>query len=110
MSSNDPSTPDVPQRASERSEDFRRELEHLINRHSQESMGGNTPDFILAEYLNNCLHVFDQAVRARNKWYNASHEPGRVDRSDAKTNELLAASLLGGDFDYVTGGDDSPGC
>lgn len=48
-SSNDPSTPDVPQRASERSEDFRRELEHLINRHSQESMGGNTPDFILAD-------------------------------------------------------------
>lgn len=102
-SSNDPSTPDVPQRASERSEDFRRELEHLINRHSQESMGGNTPDFILAEYLNNCLRVFDQAVRARNKWYHTEI----IDPTIRLDNELLASSLLGGDFDDVT---DSPGC
>lgn len=31
--------------------------------------GSNTPDFILAEYLTDCLAAFDKASRAREKWY-----------------------------------------
>lgn len=84
---------------------FRKELEHLINEHSQESAGGNTPDFLLAEYLHNCLNIFDQATRARDRWYNNAslRGPGRV--------EIIDPTLrLGDDFDDVTGGDDSPGC
>jgi hypothetical protein len=49
-------------------EKFRAELEELINRHSREN-GSNTPDFILANYLDNCLVAFDQAVTHREKWY-----------------------------------------
>ncbi len=47
---------------------FRTDLEGAINRHSQEN-GCNTPDFILADYLANCLLAFDNAVNARERWY-----------------------------------------
>ena len=47
---------------------FRKELEEVINRHSMEN-GSNTPDFILAEYLDDCLQNFDKTSRAREKWY-----------------------------------------
>lgn len=40
----------------------------MINAHNAES-GSNTPDFILAEYLTDCLDAFDRAVTARQKWY-----------------------------------------
>ena len=47
---------------------FRKELEELINRHSLES-ASDTPDFILAQYLDDCLLAFDLAVRRREQWY-----------------------------------------
>lgn len=50
---------------------FREELEHLINRFSKEN-GSNTPDFILGEYLNDCLVAFDRAVNRRSSWYEKS--------------------------------------
>jgi hypothetical protein len=47
-----------------RSASFRNELQKLINSLSKES-GSNTPDFILAEYLDDCLKAFDKAVSRR---------------------------------------------
>lgn len=47
--------------------DFRKDLEHLINSHSKEN-GSNTPDFILAGYLCECLAAFDRAVSRRTAW------------------------------------------
>ncbi len=49
-------------------EEFRRELERLINHLSMENES-NTPDFILADYLTRCLVSFDKAVNARTDWY-----------------------------------------
>jgi hypothetical protein len=49
-------------------ENFRRDLESLINRHSMEN-GCDTPDFILANYLAACLKTFDAAVVHRDRWY-----------------------------------------
>ena len=48
--------------------DFRKELAALINKHSLENES-NTPDFILADYLDKCLYAFDSATRDRTKWY-----------------------------------------
>jgi ribosomal protein S27AE len=48
---------------------FLEELTKLLNRHSMESRGGNTPDYILAKYLLACLDAFDAAVRHREEWY-----------------------------------------
>ena len=53
---------------SDQSKNFRRELEAIINRYSLEN-GCNTSDFILADYLCNCLLAFDNAVNSRERWY-----------------------------------------
>ncbi len=47
---------------------FENELKHLINRYSKEN-GSDTPDFILAEYLNGCIEIFDKTVKRRDEWY-----------------------------------------
>lgn len=47
---------------------FHEELQALINRHSMEN-GSDTPDFLLANYLNDCLDVWNRHVKARDKWY-----------------------------------------
>ena len=51
---------------------LRGEIAAALNRCSREN-GSNTPDFILAQYLANCLEAFDVAIRQRAQWY------GRVD-------------------------------
>ena len=49
-------------------EEFRKELEQLINKHSMES-GSNTPDYILADYLCACLLAFNATVSVRGEWF-----------------------------------------
>lgn len=61
-------------------ENFRAELETIINKHSMEN-GSNTPDFILAKYLSGCLKVFDAAVARRDDWYGIAPVPGADWRS-----------------------------
>lgn len=50
------------------SKNFLNELTELINRHTKEN-GSNTPDFILAKYLEDSLRVFNEAVNTRSDWY-----------------------------------------
>ena len=47
---------------------FEQDLRHLINKHSAEN-DSNTPDNILAEYLNACLRAFSIAIQQRERWY-----------------------------------------
>lgn len=54
--------------------EFDRELSYLINRYSQEN-GSDTPDWILAKYLNDCLANWNHAVSAREKWYGRDKKP-----------------------------------
>lgn len=44
------------------------ELTSLLNSYSAEN-DANTPDYILAVYLLNCLDAFNNAVQSRDKWY-----------------------------------------
>lgn len=69
---------------SDKQEDFRRKLEHAINYHSMES-GSDTPDFMLADFLADCLIAFDKVMAAREKWY------GRVLHINAGPVELPEA-------------------
>jgi hypothetical protein len=46
---------------------FKKELKALINSYSKENES-NTPDFILAEYMINCLHAFEKATNERTKF------------------------------------------
>ncbi len=50
---------------------FANDLERLINRFSQEN-GSDTPDFILAQYLLGCLSAWNDAVKARERWFGRS--------------------------------------
>lgn len=51
--------------------DFISELRDLINKHSIEN-NSNTPDFILAQYLTQCLRAWNMAVTHRDKWYGSA--------------------------------------
>lgn len=53
---------------------FENELEHLVNKYSQEN-ASNTPDFILAQYICNCLLAFNTAVQQRETWYGRNAQP-----------------------------------
>jgi len=56
------------ERYNQRLDEFEKELEHLINKHSLENES-NTPDFIIARYLRKSLETFNEAARAKDDWY-----------------------------------------
>jgi hypothetical protein len=62
---------------------FIKELEELINKHSVENHS-NTPDYILAQYITDCLNTFNRVTAARDKWYGIN-KPGKevVDNTEA---------------------------
>lgn len=47
---------------------FKEELEQLINKHSLENES-DTPDYVLAEYIQDCLNSFNKAVNRREMYY-----------------------------------------
>ena len=57
----------VPALTSVEEPSFERELASLINKYSLEGMS-DTPDFILAGFLQNVLTDWNRATRARDKW------------------------------------------
>ena len=63
---------------------FIEELEGLINKYSLEN-DSNTPDFILAQYLNGCLKIFNETVNNREKWYCRLDEPKSINILDDNT-------------------------
>lgn len=58
-------------------------LRVLLNKYSVESKS-NTPDFILAKYIMNCLDAFTEAVQQRDDWYHENHKPVDVVFSPSK--------------------------
>jgi hypothetical protein len=55
------------------SNDLRLEIENAINRVCAENVS-NTPDFILAEFMIDCLAAFDKATNTRSAWYSQNSE------------------------------------
>jgi hypothetical protein len=66
--------------------EFEKELQSLINRFSREN-ASNTPDWILAQYLEAILLSFEIAIQQRESWY------GRDPRPSALT-EVLVDKIL----------------
>lgn len=60
---------------------FIQSLRDLINSYSIEN-GSNTPDFILADYMRNCLENFEKSVNRREEWYGRKNEMGMSDLSE----------------------------
>lgn len=69
--------------------DFQTELSALINKHSLEN-GSDTPDFILADYMSECLSVFHGAVCARELWYSRK-TPGTMASTEKADNKHMVA-------------------
>lgn len=60
---------------------FQDELIFLINKHSKEN-DSNTPDYILAGYIQWCLVAFNTAVQQREQWYGRDPRPTNKVNSD----------------------------
>jgi hypothetical protein len=56
-------------------EAFEDELTALLNKHCMEN-GSNTPDFILARYLVQCLVNYNTISMRREDWYKVHLTPG----------------------------------
>lgn len=61
-------------------DECQREIETVLNRYCKEN-DSNTPDFILATYLMDCLNAFNNAVSSREKWYNNKLEDEIVEEN-----------------------------
>lgn len=55
---------------------FERDLACVINRYSKEN-DSNTPDFILAKFIEGCMASYAEALKARDKWFDF-HPWGRI--------------------------------
>ena len=73
--------------------DLRQKIESAINQNCAEN-GSNTPDFILADYMTDCLAAFDKAVNARKKWYRCrSAEPVEAKPEEPKWCDHMDLTL-----------------
>ncbi len=54
--------------------DFRKQLESLLNCANMENRS-DTPDFILAQYMTDCLEAYDRAVNRREVWFGRKKAP-----------------------------------
>lgn len=53
--------------------DFEKELSTFINKYSLEELGGDTPDFILAEYLTQQLIQFGKSIKQKDLFKSGEH-------------------------------------
>lgn len=67
----------IEQQELDRDAAFVREIAAVINRYSRENVS-DTPDFVLAEFLVNCLHSFEQGIASRRAFYGEVTTPGRT--------------------------------
>src|SRR4249920_1833933 len=72
---------------------FEKDLEHLLNKHSMEN-DSNTPDFILARYLVECLHAWNEGILARETWYGRKIESISSINQSGEKNATEVSSLI----------------
>jgi hypothetical protein len=66
---------------------FKQELSDLLNKNCEEN-NSNTPDFILAKYLQGCLNAFNDATKTRDIWYYGNvNKPGKTDENAFLSNK-----------------------
>lgn len=64
-----------------KSPSFRQELVDIINKHSKEN-GSDTPDWILAHFVERAIEAFDHATNLRTEWHTC-----KVERENRKVNK-----------------------
>jgi len=88
--------------------DFKGELAKAINKYCIEN-GSNTPDFVIADYLFECIRNLETAINDRAAWFGrydkineSDPDPGEM---DGDHESALASAGFGTDEDYG-GGDE----
>lgn len=66
---------------------FEKELSGLLNTHSKEG-DSDTPDYVLAYFLERCLDAFNGALSMRTTWY------GNEDKTEVNKIDKVTGSLL----------------
>lgn len=72
---------------------FLGELGTVLNRYSKENLS-DTPDFVLAQFLNNVLSAYGDAVKKRDKWFGVdmwAHKKGETKTIDTTRNDSAGA-------------------
>lgn len=69
----DDDQPELSAELVEEKPEFLKNLRSLINCNSLENIS-NTPDFILAEFLEDCLIALNKAINKREEWYDRQPE------------------------------------
>lgn len=85
------------------SEDLRTALSSLLNKYSRENVS-NTADWILRDFLWDCLKAFERGVGQRDDWYGIRPEPGceiLVSKTQVKTPEDVEEQILEIDEDGI---------
>ena len=59
-----------------KSDGLKADLARVLNSHCAEN-GSNTPDFVLANYVLDCLRAFELATNQREHWYGLKMRPGQ---------------------------------
>ncbi len=67
-------------------EPFEKALASLINRYSREN-ASNTPDWILAQYIESCLLAFETTTQQRETWYGRNPRPSGLIKAKLKRPE-----------------------
>ena len=70
---------------------FEQELRHLINCHSVENES-NTPDFVLADYIRDCLNAFTKATAGRDSYYGMRATGCSMQRADEEGLDISEAA------------------
>jgi len=73
---------------------FGAELTALLNKHSRENKS-NTPDFLLARFMLDCLRSWERSTRGRDEWFGVELSPGRVSFVKARKDETVPSIALG---------------
>lgn len=81
---------------------FYDELTQLLNRTSQEKFS-NTPDFVLSEYLVNCLHAYELAIKSSEKLQEIAHTVvAKVEDDDDPIEAIATGVVTEANLDDVT--------
>jgi hypothetical protein len=73
---------------------FKKDLEVLINRYCIENTC-NTPDFILSDFLFNCLRSYSDAIITRDGWFDFNPFKNKIeaDKEESKSKDFLTATV-----------------
>lgn len=82
---------------------FELRLEVLINEYSMEN-GSDTPDFILATYLNECLLNFDATVKRREEWYGRQPRLSKLPEEGVNIPQIIELDNTNPVIDYDSTG------